>query len=190
MGDFKRAYAKMKNAEYSGKEYLFLHFLSDEKGYTCGGIYQKANPLALDWNYIDKLNNLNQKNMKRSAVMLYYDKQTQLQVFNYFKKEYWDKMRLDEIQHQKVAEEIYMASVLYYIPRAVKMAQKIAQVKEDGVIGNFSIKGINNVSLKYFDEEYDKLEVKLAKFVAEKYEKAHYLEGWKNRANDSWDITV
>ncbi len=187
MSDFGKAYLKMKQAEYSGKEYLFLHYLSDEKGYTCGGIYQTANPDALDWEYIDKLTRLNQ-NMRRTAVMLYHDKVIQMQVFNYFRKHYWHISKLSEILHQKVAEEIYMASVLYHPTRAVKMAQKIAQVKEDGILGSMSIKGINNVELRYFDDMYDVLEVQLAKSIAHKYDKLHYLDGWKNRANDSWDI--
>lgn len=187
MADFKKAYAKMKQAEYSGKEYLFLHYLSDEYGYTCGGIYQKANPKALDWDFIDRIVKATQ-NMRRASKLLYYDKDLQVQIFDYFKKHYWDISRLSEIQNQKVAEEIYMASVLYGVPRAVKMAQKIAQVHQDGKLGNFSIKGINNVEPSYFDEIYDTLEIKLAESVAFKYNKEHYLDGWKNRALDSWDI--
>lgn len=189
MADFTKAYRKMKSAEYSGKEYKFLHFLNDEKGYTCGGIYQGANPTALDWNLIDRVVK-EVKNIKRVSVWLHYDRDMNMRIFNYFKKHYWDISRLDEIQHQKVAEEIFMASVLFNPVRAVKMAQKIAQVKEDGILGKYSLKGINNVALRHFDEVYDILESKLAETVAYKYNKEHYLDGWKNRANDSWDIIL
>lgn len=189
MADFKKAYQKMRMAEYSNKEYLYLHFLNDEKGYTCAGIYQAENPTALDWKLIDDLVKRTQ-NIKRVAVWLYNDRDMNLRAYNYFKKHYWDISKLDEIHQQKVAEEIYMASVLYHPKRAVKMAQKIAQVKEDGILGQYSLKGINNVSLRYFDEMYDVLERKLAEKTAHKYDKLHYLDGWKNRANDSWDVTV
>lgn len=189
MSDFKQAYAKMKKAEYNKKENLFLHKHEDEKGLTVGGIYQSANPNALDYDFINKIIEIT-GDIKRASVMIFNDRQIQIQVFDYFKKNYWDKSRLSELHSQKMAEEIFMASVLYSPKRAVKMAQQLAKTLQDGIIGDFTLKALNNLNAEQFDTDYDVLEVKLAISIAHNNNKEHYLEGWKNRANDSWDITV
>ncbi len=181
MATFKKAYAKMITAEYSGKESLFIHHLSDEQGYTAGGIYQKANPKALNWELIDLVVKF-EGNIKAASVVLFKSDALQKQIFTYFKRHYWDTARLDEIQSQHIAEEIYIASVLYSPKKAIKMAQKLAKVLDDGVLGQYSLKGINLLDENVFDEEYDKLEIKLAESIAEKYHKHHYLNGWKARA--------
>lgn len=196
MSDFKLAYQKMTLAEFGGKEQFFLHYHDDEKGYTLGGIYQKANPNAVNWKFIDDIVRLcgdgavSKTAIKRASKMLYNDDTTQFTVFTYFKTWYWDKIRLDEIHDDKVAQEIYMASVLYGHKRAIKMAQKVAMVLEDGIIGNITLKAINQLDVSYFDSAYDEEELKLAISIASNNNKQHYLKGWKNRAMDSWDIQV
>ena len=41
------------------------------------------------------------------------------------------------------------------------------------------------------NQAYDILEIKLATSIAINNNKEHYLEGWKNRANDkTWDVKV
>lgn len=189
MSDFNIAYKKMQIAEYNGKESLFVHKHSDEQGYTVGGIYQKANPNAVDYHLIDKIVKA-VGDIKRASIMIYHDEKIQFDVFKYFKKNYWDISRLSELHDNKMAQEIYMASVLYGVKRAVKMAQELAKVSQDGVIGNYSIKGLNNLDPLQFDMDYDILENKLAEKVAHDNNKEHYLDGWHRRANDSWDIKV
>ena len=76
------------------------------------------------------------------------------------------------------------------VKRAIKMAQKIAKVTQDGIIGEYTIRGLNNTNPKVFDYQYDILEIELATRIAKNNDKLHYLQGWKNRANDSWDVKV
>ena len=189
MADFNLAYKKMQLAEYNNRESLFIHKHSDEKGYTVGGIYQKANPNAVDYELVDEIVKT-VGDIKRASIMLFHDEKIQFDVFKYFKKNYWDISRLSELHDNKMAQEIYMASVLYGVERAVKMAQQLAMVTPDGDLGNFSIKGLNNLDPLQFDMDYDILEIKLATSIAKTNHKEHYLVGWHRRANDSWDLKV
>lgn len=194
MSDFKLAYKKMILAEYSDREDLFVHHHNDESGYTVGGIYQSMNKNAIDWNFVNEIVLLcgdgkkTSQGIRRASKMIYNDDLIQFQVFNYFKANYWDMIRLDELHSDKVAQEIYMAAVLYGTTRSVKMAQKLAMVKEDGLIGDITLKALNRLDVDYFDRAFDEEEIKLATSIATNNNKMHYLKGWLNRANDSWNV--
>lgn len=232
MADFKEAYKILVEAEYSGKEYLFLHKNKRESTITTGGIYEKANPSALDYDFIksvlklcgydinavnkledeqydvnakllnpnldqfhkgvlnDRLNEIDfrlkeyKKNIQRASRMIYADDKTRQRVFQYFKVNYWDIMRLSEVHSQKVANEIFLFGVVAGVKTSAKMAQSLVGAKPDGFIGDISLKCLNNYNSDMFDKQFDNLERNHFDLIIEKNPHlAMNKEGWYNRSN-------
>lgn len=177
---FYKAYKILRELEYSNDPKKFLHKNSNETGYTLGGIYQKANPKAVNWDFISSLVSLCDGDMQRASEMLYADGITRTKVLLYFKKIYWDTARLDEVQSQKICNEIFLSGVHIGVKNAIKLAQKQIGVLEDGIIGSITIKALNNYNEDRFDKEFDNLEI-------DNYKKmkvfAKYSNGFVNRAN-------
>lgn len=160
MAIFKKAYVKLANAEFGNKPDKFLHKNQGENGYTIGGIYQVANPDAFNWKFIEDVLALCEFDYGRASKMLYADEITRENVETFFKSQYWDKALLDEIQGQVIAENVFLSGVHIGMTNAVKMAQKVAGTQQDGHIGQYTIKALNNgYSEDYFKREFDKLEL-------------------------------
>ena len=159
MANFAPAYLKLSQAEFGNKPEQFLHKNKNEDGYTIGGIYQVANPDAFDWEFIEKTLALCDFDLERASVMLFHDRQIKEAVFNFFKKEYWNRALLDEVMSQVQAENIFLSGVHIGVKNAVKLAQKVVQVQQDGVIGQYSIKALNFYDDSIFKRTFDQLEL-------------------------------
>ncbi len=160
MAIFKKSYVKLANQEFGNNPEKFLHKNQGEKGYTIGGIYQVANPEAFNWQFIEDTLGLCEFDYSRASKMLYSDDETRDSVEVFFKKEYWDKALLDEIQGQVIADNIFFSGVHIGMKNAIKLAQKVVQTQQDGFVGQYTIKALNNgYSEEYFKREFDKLEL-------------------------------
>jgi len=100
-----------------------------------------------------------------------------------YKKDYWDKLKADDIASQKVAFELFDTAVNMGVRTASKLMQGCSGAFVDGIIGSQSIESINNI-----DEELLLLRFRLAKisryaYLAKKRPaNRKYLLGWINRA--------
>lgn len=169
--------------EFGNNPKKFLHFNSGETGYTLGGVYQKSNPLTVEWDFVNKLVNLCNQDIERASVMLFHDTNIKNTVDEIFIFNYWDRMKLDYIENDKVALEMFLFGVLAGTKNSVKIAQKIVGVQQDGIIGNITIGAINNYNEETFDKRFDELEVEYFEKIIDNNPKlAIYLNGWKNRA--------
>ena len=144
MSTFSKAYLILSKVEFSNNPEKFLHTNQGEGAWTLGGIFQKANPDEIDWDFVNKVLAVCEFDVKRASVMLYADSITKQSVFSHIKKEYWDRLLLDEIHDQRTANNIFLSGVHIGIRNAAKLAQKVVQVQEDGFIGQYSIRALNN----------------------------------------------
>ena len=55
MATFNKAYEILNNVEFSANPDKYLHHNKTEEMVTLGGIYRKANPDAIDWEFVDKV---------------------------------------------------------------------------------------------------------------------------------------
>lgn len=181
MANIDKIFDKLISLEFNSPANA-LHYNDNEKGYTFFGIYEFAHPSWNGWNKV-KAEIANSGSMAKASSKLYYDGVLLEVVKEFYKKEFWDKMRLGEIKHQEVANELMVMAVNGGIPRAVKLAQKLIGVTTDGVIGIKTIEALNKMDETFFDSEYDKLEIEFYEgLVKEKPTFVKYLNGWKNRA--------
>ena len=65
------------------------------------------------------------------------------EIKNIYKNKYWDKLYLDNLNSQKIAEELFDAAVNMGVSVAVKILQNSLRVKTDGKMTNDLIKIIN-----------------------------------------------
>ena len=151
MADFNKAFKKVLKFEGG-----YVNDKSDSGGETKYGISKKAFP------------NLDIKNLTLNEAKEIY------------KKVYWDRIKGDEIKSQKIAELIFDTAVNMGAYFAIKSAQKILNVKQDGIIGAITLNALNNVNEEVFIKDY-KL-ARIAKYVEiAKGDKIKFLRGWIKR---------
>jgi len=99
-----------------------------------------------------------------------------------YKRDYWDKIKGDEIVDDEVAYEIFDTAVNMGVRTSSKIAQMVCDAHPDGVIGTNSL-----ASLSEMDKELFVLKFKLAKIARYTYivkrnptNKKFYF-GWINR---------
>lgn len=181
MAKFEEAFRKVLKLEFSSPANA-LHYNVGEKGYTYMGIYEYAHPHWKGWSKIHETMDKERIKSKASS-MLYYDKALTELVAEFYKKEFWDKMRLDEVDAQVVAEEMFVFGVNAGTKRAVKLAQKVVKVSVDGVIGKQTLGALNKAIPAEFSTLYDLEEIEYYEGLVAKNEKfTKYLKGWRNRA--------
>ncbi|WP_405763244.1 putative peptidoglycan-binding domain-containing protein [Campylobacter fetus] len=77
----------------------------------------------------------------------------------FYEREFWDKMRLNGVESQIIADEIFCFGVNAGVKTAAKLAQKLAGVQPDGIIGIKTLSALNLVDEDKFSLQYDKLEI-------------------------------
>jgi len=151
MADFNKAFEKVLKFEGG-----YVNDKSDSGGETKYGISKKAFP------------NVDIKNLTLNEAKEIY------------KKVYWDKIKGDEIKSQKIAELIFDTAVNMGTSFAIKTAQKVLNVKQDGIVGPITLNTLNNINEDLFIKDY-KL-ARIAKYVdIAKGDKIKFLRGWIKR---------
>ena len=103
---------------------------------------------------------------------------------DFFRRNFWDAINGDEIMPQSVAESIFDFSINVGVVTAVKLAQRVIGVADDGIIGQQSLTVLN------YWQDPDKFIIRYALGKVAKYADicAHdarqkkFLLGWINRA--------
>ncbi len=183
MANFLKSFKIMKKREFSSA-YNALHWNRGETGYTYFGIYQSAHPDWNGWNFIyDELMN-EDWNIKTASFNLFSNQELLQEVKEFYILNYWNRMKLDYVASQKIADEIFIFGLNTNPRRAVKKAQKLVGVTQDGIIGAITLRALNNFDEKVFDIEYDKLEIAFYKYLVwlnpARYKR--FLKGWIYRA--------
>lgn len=150
----------------------FVNDPSDSGGATNFGITQKVYE-AFKGRTVSVLEI--QKMPKSDAILIY-------------KREYWDKVQGDNLKSYKVAFALFDQAVNRGPSSAIKAAQKVVGIPQDGKIGAATLGKINQTDEKVFLEKfladaiafYNKLAVTRPK-------DAKFLSGWLSRVNSISD---
>ena len=184
MADFEKAFKILKNLEFKNCKNA-LHKNKGENGYTFMGIYQKAHPNALIWKELERYKIIlgETEPLKELSRLLCHNVHALKDVRDIYKREYWDKARLDDVKSQKIAEEIFVFGVNAGIENAIKAAQRLVGVIDDGIVGPKTLKALNSHNGKLFDILFDAEEAKYYEsLISAKKRFAVFEDGWLNRA--------
>lgn len=110
---------------------------------------------------------------------------SEAQAIEIYRRDYWQPLRLDEIQHTGIAAAIFDTGVNMGTGTAARLAQSLAGVPVDGIIGPVSVRAINGAEPSLY----------LAMFVLSRIERhsqictrdpsqRKYLHGWVKRCLD------
>lgn len=181
MAEYKEAYKLLIKAEYSNNPSQFLHINKEETGFTLGGIYQRWHKQAIDWDFVQRVYEMNRRDIKEASKDLYWDKGIQKQVYIAFEHRYWVKHKLGQIHSQKVANKLLLAIVNIDVD-AVKYMQEVVDCEDDGIIGKNTIREINDESEFYILNEFDmRMRKHYKDVIAESPELAFNEDGWMAR---------
>jgi lysozyme family protein len=98
-------------------------------------------------------------------------------------REYWDRMRLAEVENQNVANKLFDMGVNMGVRQAAVYAQRAARVVEDGVIGTRTLAAINGADPIGYYQALCELSVAHYRHVAAvNPAQAVNLAGWMKRA--------
>ena len=165
MADFNPAFDKMIVDEGG---YVLHTVPGDTGGMTYAGIARNPNPKWPGWNLIDNgaIDNPLLTGMVR----------------NFYKVEFWDRIRGDEIANPVVAENIFNFGVNTGVKVAVKLAQLIVGATPDGAVGDVTLQKFNNVEPEAFKKAYALAKItRYADICNKNRTQSKFLLGWINR---------
>jgi lysozyme family protein len=140
MADFEKAYFRTMDHEGG-----YVADPDDAGGETYMGISRVYNPSWEGWNIIDDL-----KRLDVFPQNLNDDDELQDMVMDFYEQYYWDVNRLDEVESQAVASEMFDTGVNMGVRRAAKFLQEALNYLNrdensypdlvvDGVIGRITL---------------------------------------------------
>ena len=190
---FDRAFASLKFLEYNNREDKFLHTNANEKSLTLAGIYQHyyRDSEIINWDFVEKIIKVCSGDYTRASILLFHDKRINQQVYRFFKKEYWQFNKLDEIQSDIVCNKIFLTAVVFGSATTIKIAQQaVGMNKEgvDGIIGKNTIRAINNYNPEMFEKHFvERSKNHIDKIIEHNPKLALNRNGWINRINYKFD---
>lgn len=162
MSDYLPAFERMLANEGG---YKLTDIKGDRGRQTFAGIARRLNPKWPGWIRIDA-------GSTPTAEM----------VRDFYRVEYWDRLRCGSIVNQKVAQSLFDFGVNAGVATSAKLAQIVVGVTPDGQIGLKSLAAINNMESDLFILAFSL--AKIARYrdiVTKDRSQAKFLLGWINR---------
>lgn len=178
---FKKSFDEMLGLEF-GSPYNALHKNKGESGYTFMGIYESAHPNWSGWEIVYRTLDL-YKDLRKASYECYQNVFLTDLVKEFYKLNFWDRLRLDEIKSGRIADLIFKFAVNVGIKRAVRYAQMVANVRIDCIIGANTINALNTLDSGYFEERYKAEFIKFYEGLVKRNpdKNDRFLNGWLNR---------
>ena len=114
---------------------------NDTGGETYKGISRKYNPSWSGWKIVDKY-----KGLKNFPKNLDTDSQLQILVKNCYYDNYWKTIHGNEINNQKVADDLYDTAVNMGISMSIKLSERQFKLSETGKMSSILLSKLNSVS--------------------------------------------
>lgn len=177
--------AESKTLKWEGG---YCNVAGDRGGETIFGIARNMHPKLSLWGIMDthkrNYESFRKAHYKELEKLCLGNAEFKKEMHNFYRKEFWDKIKGDLIESQEVANALYDFAVNSGVSKAVKSIQEILGIAVDGNLGAKTIAAINSKDGK---ELCNKLCDKRAAFfeaIAKKGENAKFLKGWLNRVKD------
>lgn len=162
MADFLPAYEKMIMDEGG---YVLSNVEGDAGGLTYAGIARNMEPNWEGWALIDRKQQPSTEMVRR-----------------FYKANYWDMVKGDDLTVQEVAESIFNFAVNAGIGTASKLAQLTVGATPDGVIGPKTLEKLNACNGVEFKKSYALAKIaRYAEICNRNRAQTKFLLGWINR---------
>lgn len=156
----------------------------DKGGETYRGISRVHHKNNFVFTKIDNLKNKGITAKKEIDKIMNADSEVQQAVKEFYKKEYWDKLKLDSVVYQDFACNIFLLGVNAGLKRAVKVAQESCNILADGIIGKDTMQIFRTAEYKE-TENFTTIEIKYYEGLVRNDEtQRKFLNGWIKRARE------
>lgn len=169
MASFTETYTKYIKPGEGGYSDLAV----DRGGETYRGISRKFHPNWPGWEAIDEIKQA--RIIKNNEVIHHLEPLAEK-----FYENMWDSQGFNWIKVQKVADLIFD----FYVNSggaAIRMVQKLLNVKTDGAMGPMTISAVNDAGVGFLDELWDARRYFYTKIVQRDPDQAVFYRGWMNR---------
>ena len=164
MADFNPAFEKMLHDE-GGMQLTDIP--GDRGGMTYAGIARNPNPQWPGWALVDR------KEFGGPLTTM---------VREFYRTNYWDRVRGDELRSQEIAETIFNFAVNTGTGVAIKLAQVIVGAVPDGGIGPKTVELLNQCTPQNFMASYALAKIgRYAAICNKDRGQSKFLLGWINR---------
>lgn len=182
MASFEKSIKLLEFLEFSNNDEYILHKNDNEDGLTFYGIYEKYHKDWKAWAIIKRYLEI-EPNIKKCSKILAGNKELKELAYKKIKAEYWDIMQLDKLESQMIADNLFIFGFHSSPKISTEKAQKILNIKADGILGQITLKALNSANEDDFKRDFDKEEVSYySKIVEKKPQLKKYENGWYNRA--------
>ena len=165
MAEFKPAFEKMIRNEGG---YILHQISGDKGGQTYAGIARNYHPNWPGWRFLDA-GDLD-------------DPELTAQVRDFYKNNFWDKIKCSQIEKQAVAETLFDFATNAGYRTAAKLAQLVVDTTPDGIIGAKTLSQLNQVEEYDFNLRYALAKIaRYAQIVNQDRSQNKFLLGWINR---------
>jgi lysozyme family protein len=108
---------------------------------------------------------------------------TEPQARDIYKRDYWDRVRGDDLKSQVIAEAIFDTAVNMGVRTTSRMVQHVVGIEPaDGILGSASLAVINKVAEKDFVPQFALAKIAYYASICNKdYSQTKFLLGWINR---------
>ena len=179
--NYTQAFNLLMSLEFSHPENA-LHKNPTENGLTFMGIYEVAHPNWQGWQQVRAAINA-YSDLKKASVALYNDDALVNLVANFYKKTYWDALSLDAVNSQLKANELFCFAVNVGTKSAMRVLQDMLGLQCDGIMGQETLRALNNYNEQAFDVDFDRAEIAYYRNLIRKNPRLGiYERGWENRA--------
>lgn len=150
----------------------------DPGGETYKGVARKIHSKWDGWQNIDILK-------RQPGFPGNLDKNAELQaaIADFYRINFWDKVKGDQIDNQSVAESIFDFAVNAGVSTSASLAQMVIAADTDGVIGQESITKINAFNIEHFLASFTVAKIaRYVNIVKKRPTSRKYFYGWVLRA--------
>jgi lysozyme family protein len=173
MADFKQALQLVLQNEGG-----YVNDPNDTGGETYKGIARNMNSNWLGWTLIDLA-----KKQPNFPANLANNSELNVEIEHFYKVNYWDRVKGDQITDQRVANAIFDFGVNAGTGTSSILAQKVSGSNEDGVLADTSLTAINNMQPEVFLAYFTI--AKIARYISivkKRPANQKYFYGWVRRA--------
>lgn len=165
MADFTEAFEEMIRNEGG---YVFHNVAGDRGGDTYAGIARRYHPSWDGWALIDAED--------RDSPAL------AASVSDFYREHFWNRLRGDLIQDQRIAETLFDFAVNAGLRTAIRLAQQVLDATPDGILGPITVDLLNQYPANEFLYRYAVAKVaRYAEIVNGDRSQSKFLLGWINR---------
>jgi lysozyme family protein len=176
MGNFETAYEKMLK-----EEGCYVNDSDDPGGETYKGISRKMWGGWDGWALIDIL-----KKQTGFPGNIEKDNEIQEKVSDFYHNNYWLRIKGDEIENGTIACSIFDFAVNAGVTVSSSLAQMVVKVEVDGVIGNITLKALNEIDPEKFTHAFTIAKIaRYVNIIKKRPGSQKYFFGWVLRSLES-----